>query len=601
MSSCAALLSACRTAFVAETPEMWRRGAAVAGDAARQQRVQPRVGGGRQTGGMPIIVERRGASVALIDIGDDGATTGRATVTTEADLPGVVAGREAEHPRWVWSDTARWYPPLLAAGVRVERCHDLQLVEGILAGIEGRPARREHQLRAPARPVVRPAETLFDVDPGEDAPAATPASVTFRGQRAAIAAHPRARQLGLLAAAESAGGLAAAEMTHGGLPWSVSDHDALLTAALGPRPTPGARPQRLDELAAQVSRLLGGGSVPLDSPTELVKTLRAAGIEVASTRQSELQRVRHPAIAPLLEYKSLARLWTANGWNWLDEWVRDGRFRPVFVPAGASSGRWASDGGGALQLPRQVRGAVRADEGWSLVVADAAQLEPRILAALSGDEAMARAGAGVDLYAGMVERGVVDSREHAKLGMLGAMYGGTTGESARVLPRLARSFPAAIAFVEAAARAGERGGTVTTLLGRASPPPSAQWLERQSRASAEGAAEAVQRAARADARSWGRFTRNFVVQGTAAEWALAWLAGVRRRLWRAEDGRLEQQPHLVFFVHDELVVHSPTERVPEVEAGLREAAAEAGRIVFGETPVSFPLTVAAVQRYSEAK
>ena len=38
-------------------------------------------------------------------------------------LPSYVSGREAvDPPRWVWDDTARWYTPLLAAGVRVERC-----------------------------------------------------------------------------------------------------------------------------------------------------------------------------------------------------------------------------------------------------------------------------------------------------------------------------------------------------------------------------------------------------------------------------------------------------------------------------------------------
>lgn len=575
---------------------------------------------------MPIVVERRGASVALVDVDDSGTPRGdrASTLTTEAELAALVAEREAEHPRWVWTDTAQWYPPLLAAGVRVERCHDLRLVDRLLAGIEGRAPRTDWG--APASTRQRPGDTLFEFDsyldsdsdldvgtdsgagtgtagapPGKDAPLAPPAAATYRDHLAAIAAHPRARDLTLLAAAESAGALAAAEMTHVGLPWSESDHDALLTAVLGPRPPAGGRPARLDELAAEVTQRLGVGPVAIDSPTELMRALRRAGLEVATTQQRELQRLAHPAIAPLLQYKSLARLWTANGWAWLDEWVHDGRFRPVFLPAGASSGRWASDGGGALQLPRQVRPAVRADEGWMLVVADAAQLEPRILAALSGDEAMARAGAGVDLYTGMVERGVVDTREHAKLGMLGAMYGGTTGESARVLPRLARSFPAAIAFVEAAARTGERGGCVTTHLGRTSPPPSAEWLDRQSLAAAEGASEAMRRAARTDARSWGRFTRNFVVQGTAAEWALAWLAGVRRRLWAAEGGPVERQPHLAFFLHDELVVHTPAHRAAEVESALREAAAEAGRIVFGDTSVTFPLTVAAVQRYSDAK
>lgn len=540
---------------------------------------------------MHFVVERRPEGVLIVH--DDGAET----LVPEAGFAAAVRDREAEHPRWVWTDTAQWYPPLLAAGVRVERCHDLALVDALLAGIAGRASRRDWG-RAP---VPARADTLFDLDQGQDAAPPVSASLAWEQQRAAIAAYADPARLTLLVAAESAGALAAAEMRHAGLPWSASAHDALLTEALGPRPAPGRRPARLEALAAEVDELLGVGPVSIDSPPELVKALRRAGLEVATTRSAELKRLEHPAIAPLLQYKTLSRLHAANGWNWLDEWVHDGRFRPTFVPGGVVTGRWASDGGGALQLPKQVRPAVVADPGWALVVADAAQLEPRILAALSGDAAMARAGAGVDLYAGIVASGAVASREHAKVGMLGAMYGGTTGVSALVLPRLARSFPQAIGYVEAAARAGERGERVATRLGRTSPAPSAAWRESQFSASSEGAGEADGRAARTAARAWGRFTRNFVVQGTAAEWALAWMAGVRRRLWTPASGPLTAQPHLVFFVHDELIVHSPLGRVAEVEGALRAAAVDAGRIVFGETPVSFPVSIAAVQRYSDAK
>ncbi len=51
-----------------------------------------------------------------------------------------------------------------------------------------------------------------------------------RRQLAAIADDPRLR---LLVAAESAGGLAAAEMSHDGLPFSTDAHLALLADALG--------------------------------------------------------------------------------------------------------------------------------------------------------------------------------------------------------------------------------------------------------------------------------------------------------------------------------------------------------------------------------
>lgn len=45
---------------------------------------------------------------------------------------------ETSHPRWIWADTREIYPALLGAGVRLARCHDLALTEGLLLGYEGR-------------------------------------------------------------------------------------------------------------------------------------------------------------------------------------------------------------------------------------------------------------------------------------------------------------------------------------------------------------------------------------------------------------------------------------------------------------------------------
>ncbi|MDF2704924.1 MAG: bifunctional 3-5 exonuclease/DNA polymerase, partial [Nonomuraea muscovyensis] len=47
-------------------------------------------------------------------------------------------GPPAGRPRWVWADTREAYPPLLDAGVRLSRCHDLALTEGLLLACEGR-------------------------------------------------------------------------------------------------------------------------------------------------------------------------------------------------------------------------------------------------------------------------------------------------------------------------------------------------------------------------------------------------------------------------------------------------------------------------------
>ena len=71
-------------------------------------------------------------SVTLTSL-DSAAAPGDVRVVDVGALTDVVAQVEAEHhPRWVWDDTRRWYPPLLDAGVRVERCHDLRLCHTIL-------------------------------------------------------------------------------------------------------------------------------------------------------------------------------------------------------------------------------------------------------------------------------------------------------------------------------------------------------------------------------------------------------------------------------------------------------------------------------------
>ena len=126
-------------------------------------------------------------------------------------------------------------------------------------------------------------------------------------------------------------------------------------------------------------------------------------------------------------------------------------------------------------------------------------------------------------------------------------------------------------------------------------------------------------------RARGRFTRNFVVQASAADWALVLLAGLRSRLAALSipnenapalptpdarpDGyptsalaeRAPAGPELVFFQHDEVIVHCPETAAESVVAAIGEAAQEAGRLVFGDTPVRFPVSTAVVACYADAK
>jgi DNA polymerase-1 len=537
------------------------------------------------------------------EVGGAGLVRGAGLEGRVPDLAATVAELERAHaPRWILPAAEELYPALLRAGVRLGRCHDLALTEGILLACAGDGGRPRNLAAAWARPRGLPeppdppppgrSETLalFEVDRGTvPAGGLDAAGEVYADQQRRIAADPHPDRLRLLVAAESAGALAAAEMTHHGLPWRADVHDALLVELLGPRPPAGSRPARLVELAEEITAAFGGYPVNPDAPGSVVKAFKRAGVEVPSSRAWVLREVDHPAVAPLLQYKELARLWVATGWTWLDAWVHDGRFRPDYVVGGVVSGRWATRGGAALQLPKALRTAARADPGWSLVVADAAQLEPRVLGALAGDHRFAEVSASSDLYTSLATDAFDGDRAQAKRAMLSAMYGGTAGGAGPLLAVLRKRFPAAVDYVERAARAGEAGEVVRSRLGRTSPPPSASW-----RALVGSPDEATENRSRQAARNWGRFTRNFVVQASAADWALTVLAALRRRL-------LSTDAQIVFFQHDEVIVHCPADLAEQVASEVDGAAQEATRLVFGATPVRFPLQANIVDCYADAK
>ncbi|MER6850335.1 bifunctional 3'-5' exonuclease/DNA polymerase [Streptomyces flaveolus] len=552
------------------------------------------------------VAEDGGVDVA--PLGPDGLPAG--PVRREPDLAESVRGRP-DVTRWVWRSTAGIYPRLLAAGVRVERCYDMEAAEALLLGHEGRYGQPHSAAAALARlrgGPVPPDPPQRSAEPGAQSPLFEPQGVHLplddllavyaeQQRRHDRSAHPD--RLRLLTAAESAGMLVAAEMNRAGLPWRADVHREVLHDLLGERYAGGGEPRRLAELAEEVSAAFGHRVRP-DLPADVVKAFARAGIKVGSTRRWELESVDHPAVKPLLAYKKLYRIWVAHGWSWLQDWVRDGRFRPEFLAGGTVTGRWVTNGGGALQIPKVIRRAAVADPGWCLVVADADQMEPRVLAAISRDPGLMEvAGRETDLYQSVSDRAFSGDRAQAKIAVLGAVYGQTSGDGLKNLAALRRRFPRAVAYVDDAARAGEEGRLVRTWMGRTCPPAAGASGDDPAEEAgipqdAPGAEEWVPGYASTNARARGRFARNFVVQGSAADWALLMLAALRQAC-------ADMAAELVFFQHDEVIVHCPRQEADTVVAAIREAADLAGRLTFGRTPVRFPFTTAVVECYADAK
>lgn len=204
----------------------------------------------------------------------------------EPDLAAAVRDRP-DVGRWVWRSTAEVYPRLLAAGVRAERCYDVEDAETLLLGHEGRHGEPRSAAAALARlrgGPVPPDPPQRAAEPGAQSPLFEPQATALpladllavyaeQQRRHDRAEHPE--RMRLLTAAESAGMLVAAEMNRAGLPWSADVHRAMLHDLLGERYAGGGEPRRLAELADEVSAAFGRRVRP-DLPADVVKAFAQA-------------------------------------------------------------------------------------------------------------------------------------------------------------------------------------------------------------------------------------------------------------------------------------------------------------------------------------
>jgi len=472
-----------------------------------------------------------------------------------------VARADAEiRPRWVvWSqETAR---VLVGHGVRITTCWDVAAVHRLLFG--GWRADAEYAWAClhgvPPDQVPSPASgepDLFSAA-GEqkEAPVlgAAEALEAAELQQAALTARGGGRIEVATALSESTVELLAAELAADGLPMDAAVAADLLAEIIGPRRR-GAGDAAAGR-AARDERVLrhapAGVTADLRSPVQVRSLLAAAGIHVPDTRAWRLEEFRDgsPLVAALLEWRKAERIATTYGYAWLDEHLGpDGRLRGTWTGCDGAAGRMTASSG-LHNMPAVFRRAVLAEPGHAFVRADLGQIEPRVLAAVSGDAALAAATAAADMYLPVAAELGVD-RPTAKVAMIAAMYGQTTGHGGVAARRMRTAYPVAMGYLDAADRSAKAGRDLRTYGGR---------LVRMS---GGGAASSAREAAR------GRYGRNAVVQGAAAELFKMWAVTVRARA-ASLDARI------VLCLHDELLVHVPAERAEQAADLVGTCLAEA--------------------------
>ena len=460
----------------------------------------------------------------------------------------VLYGGRRDDPGAVWAAAHGLLTPPTAG-------NDLTLLDAALAPVERfvQPVRADGSLHPDAERATSPvrwAELALEVQ---------------QLQQQALLALPDPRpdpsgpHLALVTAwAESAAAQLCVELEHDGLPVDRPEAIRLLSQIVGD----GDRASRDEPVLA----LFRGDMVDLRNPLSVREALLRLGIDVPDTRSWRLEAYRqaHPVVDALLSWRKAERVSTTYGHAWIAEHVGlDDRLRGEWTAADGGAGRMTASAG-LHSLPAELRSAIAAEPGHVLVRADLGQVEPRVLAAVSGDAGLAHAAAEDDMYTPVARMLGVD-RPTAKIAVLAAMYGQTSGAAGQALKQMEQAYPTALAYLRAAEEAGRVGSPVRTHGGRTVLVGNG---------------------------GVGRYARNAVVQGAAAELFKAWAASVRNGL---REGRI------VLCLHDELLLQVPEDEAAFAVELLHSALTSTASHWASGSGVRFVADVSVVHRWSEAK
>jgi len=319
------------------------------------------------------------------------------------------------------------------------------------------------------------------------------------------------------------------------------------------------------------------GEVLFDTLGIAVKNQKKTATGARSTRESELEKMKelHPIVADILAYRELQKLLSTyidNLPTLLDD---KSRVHTTFIQIGAATGRLATKNPGLQNIPiktdlgRAIRNAFVAEEGMSLVSFDYSQIELRIAAFLSGDDALTDIfKRGGDVHTEVASRVFhipqsevsYEQRRRAKVINFGILYGmgvnalreslGTTrAEAQEFYNEYFAAFPRLALYIDEVKVAAATLGYTKTFFGRRryfdgikSPIPFV-------RAAAE------------------RMAINAPMQGTQADIIKLAMTKIDAML---KEQNAYDRAHLLLQVHDELVFEIDHKKVDALAPKIKE-------------------------------
>ncbi len=345
--------------------------------------------------------------------------------------------------------------------------------------------------------------------------------------------------------------------------------------------------EQLDVLASELeSRIYfaAGGEFNIKSTKQLAEVLfEKLGLPASkktksgySTNAEVLERLRsyHPIIDDILDYRQVTKLKSTYVDGLLKVAGEDGRIHTEFRQTGTATGRLSSAEPNLQNIPirtemgRELRRFfIPKSEEYMLIDADYSQIELRLLAHISDDEAMRHAfvsGADIHTSTAATVFGVapdsvsIEMRKRAKAINFGILYGMgdfslsqdlhiSRAEAKEYISNYLHSYPNVDRYLKDIVRQAYEQGYVTTLFGRRRYIPELASSNKMMKAAGE------------------RIAMNSPIQGTAADIIKLAMIHVHRKLRESSlDARL------ILQVHDELLIEVRRDQAEQALALLRE-------------------------------